>query len=189
MQPQGPIRIIEGDQPNRCAQAQVKRPALLRESVAMSNVRQMINELRRKWEVEMGIFRYDCSEFPWLMRNEAYRTARMAFEDHENGPNRVARAVLAFYQSMLPEALRLERLRLETLARRLKYARQAEKVGDHKTAAKLRAAADDMPLTEELAECCRRALARYMPDRKVQVGAAAFDKLLGQGEKALMQSE
>ena len=128
---------------------------------------------RRRRRLEAGEFTEgDLRRFLSDMQKEAEYRARVAFGEIEDGASRVAPAVWALYRSKLPEAMRLEAFRLELVARKLEDARRAEKASDDKTATKLRTEAAGMPVPEELAEYCRRAVARYMPDQKVHLGPA-----------------
>ena len=128
---------------------------------------------RRRRRMESGEFNEgDLRRFLSDMQKEAEYRARVAFGEIEDGASRVAPAVWALYRSKLPEAMRLETFRLELVARKLEDARRAEKAGDDKMATQLRAQAVGMPVPEELAEYCRRAIARYMPDQKVHLGPA-----------------
>jgi len=128
---------------------------------------------RRRRRLEAGEFTEgDLRRFLSDMQKEAEYRARVAFGEAEDGVSRVAPAVWALYRSKLPEAMRLESFRLELVARKLEDARRAEKAGDDKTATEIRAEAAGMPVPEELAEYCRRAVARHMPHQKVHLGPA-----------------
>ena len=94
-------------------------------------------------------------------RKEAERRAQVAFGDAESGVEQVTPTVWALYRSKHEEAARLESLRLELMARKLEDARRAEKAGDEKTAMTFREKASGIPVCEELAEFCRRAIAKY----------------------------
>lgn len=126
---------------------------------------------RRRRRMESGEFTEgDLRRFLSNMQTEAEYRARVAFGEIEDGASRVAPTVWALYRSKLPEAMQLEAFRLELVDQKLQDARRAEKAGDDETAAKRRAEAAGMPVPEELAEYCRRAVARYMPDQKVHLG-------------------
>lgn len=128
---------------------------------------------RRRRRLEAGEFTEgDLRRFLSEMQKEAAYRARVAFGELEDGLDCVAPAVWALYRSKLTEAVRLEAFRLELVARKLADARRAEKAGDGKTAANLRAEAAGAPVPDELAEYCRRAVARYMPGQKVHLGPA-----------------
>ena len=128
---------------------------------------------RRRRRLKVGQFTAgDLRRFLADMRKEAEYRARAAFGDAEDGIERVTPAVWELYRSKRQEAARLESFRLEVLARKLEDARRAEKAGDWKTAAEIRAKAAGMPVHEEMAEHCRRAVARYMPHQKVRLGPA-----------------
>lgn len=133
--------------------------------------RRRINNRRRRLEAGEFTAHDLCHTLKGWAR-EAERRARIAFGDAEDGVDQVTPAVWALYRSKLPEAMRLEAFRVELVDQKLQDARRAEKAGDAETAAKRRAEAAGMPVPEELAEYCRRAVARYMPDQKVHLGPA-----------------
>ena len=126
---------------------------------------------RRRRRLEAGEFTEgDLRRFLSDMQKEAEYRARVAFGEIEDGASRVAPAVWALYRSKLPEAMRLEAFRLELVAKKLEEVRRAKKAGADKTATEIRAKAAGTPVPEELAEYCRRAVARYMPGQKVHLG-------------------
>jgi len=117
---------------------------------------------RRRRRLETGrITEGDIRRILEGWRKEAEYRARVAFGDFEDGVVRVAPAVWALYRSKLPEAMQLEAFRREFVASKLGDARRAGKAGDEKTAMKLREKASGISVYEELAEYCRRAIARH----------------------------
>ncbi|MBU0596443.1 hypothetical protein KJ567_07155 [Candidatus Bipolaricaulota bacterium] len=94
-------------------------------------------------------------------RREADYRARAAFDGTAYGDERVVPAVWDLYRAKLAEARRLESMRQALRARSALAGRKAEKAGRLNAAHEARESCSEIPVDEELAEYCRRAIARY----------------------------
>lgn len=94
-------------------------------------------------------------------RREAEYRARAAFDGTTCGEERVAPAVWQLYRAKLTEARRLETVRQALHAKNVAAGHKAQTTGKQRAAHEARETCSEIPVDEELAEFCRRAIARY----------------------------
>lgn len=91
-------------------------------------------------------------------RKEAEYRARIAFGE---GCGRTGPAVWALYRAKLQEAIRLEKVRRAIMSGNIQKARMAEQAGNLVEAQRLKESCSQIAVDQELAEFCRRAIAKY----------------------------
>jgi hypothetical protein len=94
-------------------------------------------------------------------RKEAEYRARVAFVGHPDGASRIVPAVWDLYYARLKEAKRLELVRKAIRSKNIEEARAAEDAEDFKKAKRLKEACSEIPVDEELASYCYKAIAKY----------------------------